>query len=606
MYARSQNIENTGSNYQKGSKLKATYWLTILAVLVGGVGEASARTLNVPADYQTIQEGINVAQAEDTVQVAEGEYSELIDFGGRAIVVRGNPEMAENVIINAEARGTVVTFDNNETHTSVLSGFSIVHGQGDNGGGIIISSASPLLEHLIIMENSGNNGAGIYIDGESAPEITDVVLFGNHVGTNGGAIAILRSSPILNNISIFGDMENPAQMGGGVYISDASAEINGIMAAFCNGNFGGAFSFWNSQVSIDHALLIGNVAENGGAFFLNGGTTTLNHLTAFYSTAQPNNASSIFTSEATVSIMNSIFTADMDDATPLMIFHNGTVGIDYCDVIGGDSDIENNQADLSWGENNIDADPQFVNIDDGDFSIGGFSPCLDAGDPNYAPDPDGTRSDIGAISFHQRDIAVDSYEIRFSTQDFEEIQTVPFTIRNEGGNNLTITIEEAVEESCITINEEEGVPYVIEPNSELEFHADFLPFEGIPLSRTIVITSDDPDEPVINIEAIGEVLGVESDNLLSLDFNLISTFPNPFNATTTIRFSVGQVSKPVKLAVYDLFGRLVTDLNPTAAPSRAATEQTVIWNAEGLPGGIYMIRLESGSETRTMKAVLVK
>ncbi|MCK4311361.1 MAG: hypothetical protein KAW88_01350 [Candidatus Cloacimonetes bacterium] len=49
------------------------------------------------------------------------------------------------------------------------------------------------------------------------------------------------------------------------------------------------------------------------------------------------------------------------------------------------------------GEGNIDADPLFVDPDNGDYHLQTGFPCIDAGnpDPQYN-DPDATRNDMGA------------------------------------------------------------------------------------------------------------------------------------------------------------------------------------------------------------------
>ena len=69
-------------------------------------------------------------------------------------------EDRETTIIDGNQSGSVVTFENGEDTTTVLSGFMIKNGLAINpnaGGGIHISnSSSPELIHLILSENISN------------------------------------------------------------------------------------------------------------------------------------------------------------------------------------------------------------------------------------------------------------------------------------------------------------------------------------------------------------------------------------------------------------------------------------------------------------------
>jgi len=59
-----------------------------------------------------------------------------------------------------------------------------------------------------------------------------------------------------------------------------------------------------------------------------------------------------------------------------------TCDIDYSLIEGGISSIDNYHATLIYGENNLDADPLFVDFENGDFLLQPDSPCIDAGDPD--------------------------------------------------------------------------------------------------------------------------------------------------------------------------------------------------------------------------------
>jgi|GEM_PF-4523159 len=85
-------------------------------------------------------------------------------------------------------------------------------------------------------------------------------------------------------------------------------------------------------------------------------------------------------------------------------------------------------------------------------------------------------------------------------------------------------------------------------------------------------------------------------------FELTGNYPNPFNASTVIRFSIPE-TMPVKLAVYDLNGRLVRML---ADNHQTAGSHEMLFQAGDLPSGMYICRLEAGSSIAERKIVLIK
>lgn len=68
-------------------------------------------------------------------------------------------------------------------------------------------------------------------------------------------------------------------------------------------------------------------------------------------------------------------------------------------------------------------------------------------------------------------------------------------------------------------------------------------------------------------------------------------YPNPFDATTTIRFSLPK-REHVALKVFDVLGREVATL---AEGEWEAGDHAVMFDAGTLPSGVYVVRLQSGN-----------
>lgn len=63
----------------------------------------------------------------------------------------------------------------------------------------------------------------------------------------------------------------------------------------------------------------------------------------------------------------------------------------------GNTDSEYQEFDPGVGS--ISADPQFATMDSTGYYLSEASPCIDTGDPESEPDPDGSRADIGAFPY---------------------------------------------------------------------------------------------------------------------------------------------------------------------------------------------------------------
>jgi len=95
-----------------------------------------------------------------------------------------------------------------------------------------------------------------------------------------------------------------------------------------------------------------------------------------------------------------------------------------------------------------------------------------------------------------------------------------------------------------------------------------------------------------------------SDNLSELptSYDLAQNFPNPFNPSTIIRYSLPEQAF-VALKVYDISGREVKTL---VDEMKSAGTYEVSFNSSGLSSGMYFYRINAGSFSKVMKMVLVK
>ena len=85
-------------------------------------------------------------------------------------------------------------------------------------------------------------------------------------------------------------------------------------------------------------------------------------------------------------------------------------------------------------------------------------------------------------------------------------------------------------------------------------------------------------------------------------FELTANYPNPFNPSTKIDFSV-PVEGQVKLVVYNSLGDEVATLVNDVVP---AGTYSVNFDASSLPSGAYVYRLVAGSHSETKRMMLAK
>ncbi len=104
---------------------------------------------------------------------------------------------------------------------------------------------------------------------------------------------------------------------------------------------------------------------------------------------------------------------------------------------------------------------------------------------------------------------------------------------------------------------------------------------------------------------LGEIpLGIVDNNPSQVPgrFELSAGYPNPFNSSTVLCYSLPQSSE-ITISIYNLLGqKLSTIYKGIQQPG----DHTVTWNATDFPSGIYFARLETKDASESIKLLLLK
>lgn len=360
-----------------------------------------ARTIYVdddwPADFNNIQDAINLAEEGDVVIVAEGKYLENINFNGKNIALSSrdpnNPDVVAKTVIDAQQRGRVVTIDSGEDANCVLSGFTITNGSAGGGAGIYCAGSSPTLSNCIISKNFGESG-GMYCN-NSSPKLINCT-FSRNSGHIGGGIYSNKSKLFLIKCTF---AENSAWQAGAMSASEGSI------------------------VNLDNCIFTRNSSRSHAGAILTGlkeSAWTVTNCTFVANSARDCGGAIYHSSTGRVIITNCIFWDNsarglergLQDLAQISLQAAKRPTIRYCCIQG--LDVLDDMVD---GIGNISKNPIFADPNKGDYHLrstagrwhpkkrswiqdGVTSPCIDAGDPNilvgWEPLPNGSRINMGA------------------------------------------------------------------------------------------------------------------------------------------------------------------------------------------------------------------
>lgn len=308
----------------------------------------------VPDVFSKIQDAIDYSNDFDTVTVMPGIYYENINFNDKKIILCSkymstlDTSYIDNTIIDGSDLATVVVFDHGETNDTKMIGFTIQHGHSNGtypywfGGGIRCIWSSPVLQSLIIRNNTSITGGGGLYFNSCAPLMDRLKFIGNHADDFGGGIGMAGSILNISN-SLFYD-NNAAYKGGAIaMVTNGGASVLTNLTICNNQSISGGGIYIHSQdPTIQNCIISDNTGY--GIYIYSSGNPTI-RFNCLY-----NNSMSDFYN--TSSLLGQIIAANT----------NGTA----CDAFY-----------------NIFTSPVFNNYYPGDYSLSEYSPCIDAGENSF-------------------------------------------------------------------------------------------------------------------------------------------------------------------------------------------------------------------------------
>ena len=342
-------------------------------VLLSLVYAVLGTIINIPADYSTITEGISFAVNTDTVLVAPDTYIENLNFNGKDIVLAshflttGDSTYIGETIIDGNANGNVIVFNNGETENAKLIGFTITNGYSNIGSGIYINGSSPEISNNVIKDNEigwYGVGCGLYLKHSSSTIENNIIR--NNDGAMAGCGIRLDSCSVVN---IQGNIISDHITNSGYGIAGSSGiSIGNSTSILLENNL-----MYDNYVDFGHGDMIGVGSTSSGVVIKN---------CTFYNQY---NSWALFVLNGDVKILNSIIWSS-NDYQGATFYENDSLNVRYSNV-----------KDAYYGEGNISIDPMFDNLETFDLQL--QSPCINRGDPTSGLDPDGTIADMGWRSY---------------------------------------------------------------------------------------------------------------------------------------------------------------------------------------------------------------
>ena len=300
------------------------------------------------SNQQPISTFLGIAAA--VVLVSSSYAADIFVPGGQPTIQAG---------INAAVNGDVVIVAQGEYFENINFNFKA----------ITVRSTDPndpvVVLHTII--NAGGSGTVVRCNsGEGANTVLSGFVITGGSASTGGGMSNVGSSPTVINCTFIG---NSGFLGGGMLNSSNSMVTNCTFIGN-TATLGGGMLNIGSGPTVTNCTFTGNSATFGGGMNNTGGANPTVSNCTFSGNSANSAGGGMHNASSSPTVSNCILRGDSPDE----FSGSGTPTVTYSDVQGG-----------FLGTGNIDADPLFVDPDNGDLRLQPGSPCIDAGDNTAVP-----------------------------------------------------------------------------------------------------------------------------------------------------------------------------------------------------------------------------
>ncbi|HTR82822.1 MAG TPA: T9SS type A sorting domain-containing protein [Bacteroidota bacterium] len=513
------------------------------------VGMLSATQKGVPSPYTTIQSAITAASSGDTILIAAGTYSESVSVS-KSLTLLGAG--SSTVIKPLSGSGITISANNVKVQSLRVT--------GSTSNGISTSGASNLMFTSVTCDSNKNHGLSI------SGNCSNIVVNGGTFNANGTGRGDGTGAGINFNAT------------GGKVISTVS--ISGSMTAN-NNTTAGIWAYADAIHDSVKAVTIGatgsvTLTSNGGAGVILFGNVVNATITATFTKGAANAAGVLAVSTAydtpyaplNTLIKKSTFNTGYTSSTPAISL-----------------------SDFGEAENGFITftSPYNVSADSNEFNTTGIDSLIwDFNDDNTLGLVTHTHDNILPVELVNFDAERTGHAVLVHWQTATETNNYGFNVERKEPN-----APGAVTGIWKTLGFVSGKGTTSVPHS--------YSFTDIPESNGVFdyrLKQIDRDGAFIYSDVISVTFLAAPDN-----YGMSQNFPNPFNPSTTISFTLGKTERTT-LKVYDMLGREIAKIFDGVA--EGGNLYSITFNGSKFASGIYIYRLESEGISETKKMLLIK